>query len=458
MSEKRIRSYEVKCLIELLGALVNQEEIPKWVRQPNWGSLYKLADYHSVANVVYYGVLGTDDKELLTWKKKFEERFHQAVFGEERFASAIPEVLSVLEQFKIHSIVLHEYRMRHFYPQGDMRATKFVRILVEKGKEDVLAKAMEYLDFEKQESRIEGETRYYKIPGILIIFQSALSFTNKKIKKYFSLPVKNYRRETDYRYIHGFDPEEFYVYVIACAAESYARGNLEIQSILDIWFYYISVYKNLDWTVINKEMTYLDLGNFPEYIIKLAAFWFGGMLFPEEDTLFDSMERYILTKGVQCRKESERLLPLVKEVADFYKKDLKRKRRQQRMEWIFPQMEYMSTMFPFLQKHSWLLLFCWIVRILRMSGQQIKLWIQQKNQDIRRICKRIFGVRIERIQNWYKPKLNALGCWFSHKRAVITIWGKSKIQNIEKKRIDFKRKGIGIINLRDKIKKLRKKK
>ena len=96
-----------------MGALVNQEEIPKWAREPDWGRLYKLADYHGVANIVYYGVLGSESKELKAWKKKFEERFHQAVLSEERFSSTVPLVLNSLEQHKVHSIVLHEYRMRH---------------------------------------------------------------------------------------------------------------------------------------------------------------------------------------------------------------------------------------------------------------------------------------------------------------------------------------------------------
>ncbi|MGC4019598.1 MAG: nucleotidyltransferase family protein [Muricomes sp.] len=475
MSEKRIRSYEVKCLIELLSALVNQNEIPRWARQPNWGSLYKMADYHGVANVVYYGILGFDSKELEPWKKKFEERFHQAVLSEERFSAIVPQVLNVLEKNKVHSIILHEYRMRHFYPHSDMRAVKYVRIFVEKGKEESVRKSMKYLDFEEQESRIEGEIRYYKIPGILFIFQSSLDFTNKKIKKYFSLPIKDYTKEQGYRYIHGFEPEEYYVYVIGCAAESYARGNLDIQFILDMWFYYISVYKELDWTVVYKELSYLDLGSFPEYIIKLAAFWFGGMLFPEDDILFDSMERYILSKGGQCRKESEKLLPLVKEVSDFYKKDLQQKRRQQMREWVFPQMEYMSTMFPILLKHSWLLPVCWTLRILRMSGQQINLWVLQKNQDIQRAWHQFYHPKRERVRRWYKPKIDAvrnwfrtrketflgwcrkssenLGSWYRQEKQNIGEWYKRRCQSIQRIKVNFKRKGIGAMNIKEYLKK-----
>ena len=60
MNEQRIRNYEVKCLLQLLETLINEEELPKWNKQPEWGSLYKLSDYHNVANMIYYALIGMD--------------------------------------------------------------------------------------------------------------------------------------------------------------------------------------------------------------------------------------------------------------------------------------------------------------------------------------------------------------------------------------------------------------
>lgn len=431
MSEKRIRNYEVKCLLELLSAIVNEEEIPRWNRPPQWGDLYKLADYHGVANMVYYAALVLEDKSLVPWKPKLEERYHQAVLADERYSQAIPQLLEVLEELKLHCVILVEYRMRHYYPQSDMRALKKVKILLEKGKEKKLEEAMAYLDYEEKESRISGERLFFKVPGVQLAVLTEFSFTNKKMEKYFALPVKNYEKERGSKYVHTFLPEELYVHVIGSAAESYARGNLSIRDVLDIWLYYRRVYKELDWEQITKEIEFLKLEKFHLYLIRLAAYWFGGMLFPESDSVFEAMEKYILTKGVQGRRISATLLPLVKEVADFYEKDLRKKRREQIMTWVFPQKEYMETMFPILKKARWLLPACQLHRLLRLLRQQVWLLVRKGLAVLSG-----FGHRMkENVNNFWEPRKEA-----------ITDFTDPKVASISRKIRSFRRKGFTLMD------------
>lgn len=437
MSEKRIRNYEVKCLLELLSAIINEEEIPKWVRQPQWGDLYKLADYHGVANVVYYAVLASEERALAPWKPKFSERFHQSVLADQRYFTAVPQLLKLLEEYKVHCLLLTEYRMCHYYPQPDMRALKSVHLLIEKGREKKAEEAMAYLDYEEQESRTAGERVFYKIPGIKVILQTDFSFTNKKMEKYFSIPVKSYEKEKNNRYIHTFLPEELYVHVIGCAAESYARGNLDIRDMLDIWVYYRRVYKELDWEQITKEIGFLKLEKFHLYLIRLAAYWFGGMLFPESDSVFEAMEKYILTKGVQGRRISATLLPLVNEVADFYAKDLKKKRREQIKIWLFPHRDYMETMFPVLKKARWLLPACRLLRLLRLGRQQVWLTFRKGYAAVRGSVVKC----TDSVKGFWKAK-----------REAVTDFTDPKAECIRRKLRGFRQKGFTFLEgIREKL-------
>lgn len=172
----------------------------------------------------------------------------------------------------------------------------------------------------------------------------------------------------------------------------------------DLWLYYLKVYKDLDWKVINKELEYLRLEEFHMYLIQLAAYWFGGMVFPENDAVFDAMEKYILTKGMQGRKISATLLPLVKEVADFYKKDLRRKRREQILDWAFPHMDYMDTMFPSLHKMRWLLPACWLLRLGRLGRQQAYIAAAKSIRKFRRAWAAFWNPKAEAIRNIVNPK------------------------------------------------------
>lgn len=341
-----------------------------------------MADYHGVANMVYYFVLGLEETSVAPWKPRFAERYYQAVKADERYSNAVPQVLKELETQKIHCLVLIEYRMRHYYPQSDMRALKKTRVLVEKGKDQKLREVMETLGYEEKDSKAGTELLFYRIPGVQIILQTELCFTNKKMERYFSTPLKRYEKENDNKYIHTFSPEDYYIHVIGRAAESYARGNLSVREVVDIWLYYMKVYKDIDWEQITEEIEFLKLKTFHLYLIRLAAYWFGGMLFPESDSVFEAMEKYILSKGVQGRRISAALLPLVQEVADFYEKDMKKKRREQIKAWIFPKREYMETMFPVLKKYRWLLLACWFHRIFRLAGQRTGLLLRRGGSRI----------------------------------------------------------------------------
>lgn len=444
MREKRIRNYEVKCLLELLSTIINGEETPKWKRQPQWGELYKLADYHGVANMVYYSVLGSEEAAVAPWKPKFEERYHQAVQADGRYSKAIPELLEELELERIHCLALIECRMGHYYNQSDMRALKKVRFLAEKGKESKLRAIMKVLGYEEKESRVEGEWLFYRIPGVQVILQTEFSFTNKRMAKYFSVPIRLYEREKDKRYIHTFLAEDFYVHVIGRAAESYARGNLSIRDVIDIWLYYTKVYKLLDWEQITKEIEFLKLDKFHLYLIRLAAYWFGGMLFPESDSIFEAMEKYILSKGIQGRRISATLLPLVKEVADFYQKDLKKKRREQRRTWVFPKREYMETMFPLLVKLKWLLPACWFRRLVRLGAQQGLLLLRRRlaviGKGLAAIGKGLAGLwnhickLVERIRSFLQPY-----------KESITNFTDMRVENAKRRLRHIRQKGFAAI-------------
>ena len=73
------RDYELQCILELLAVVVNNEPMPVWQREPDWSSLYKLADYHHITNILYGPTIPMKGKGVMRWKDSFEERFHYAL-------------------------------------------------------------------------------------------------------------------------------------------------------------------------------------------------------------------------------------------------------------------------------------------------------------------------------------------------------------------------------------------
>ncbi len=351
----------------MLSAIVNQSEIPKWKMEPQWDMMYRTAEFHNVANMAYYAVLAMNGKKENMWRKKFEERYHRSVYSESRYKVALIELENLFETLRIHHLVLKDFLLPAYYPQRDMRYVQKVNIVVQGKDLERAEKILLELDYEKQESEVAGESLYYKIPGVRIALQVGIDFTNKKMKKYFADVLKDYPTKENTMFAHVFSEEDFYLYIICNAAESFARGILTIQDVVDMWNYYLKIYKKINFGYINKKLQDFEVENFHLCLIQLSAFWFGGMLFPEHDKIFHSMERYILSKGLRGRTHCAMILPLIEEVEIIYKNDMKRRRRKQAIEWFFPPAEYMDTLYPILKKGKFFLPACWVVRLVRIA-------------------------------------------------------------------------------------------
>lgn len=381
MSKKR--EYELQCLLELLSAAVNKELRPEWQQEPDWGALYKLADYHHVGNAVYGMIMGSDDKRLMRWKGNFEERFRYCVIMHEKYRETEKLILKLLERAKVHCLDLEETVVSGCYEKKEHHYPKTIGFLVETGKRDEITEAMARLGLRLKEGK-EGETEDAKEmhfsghSGVSVTCYERLPFTNKKTMKYFSLPPQPFRKKKGHKFVHVQDVDDFYIYYIARLAEKFARGNLELRDMMDLWQYYQLCYEKMDWKTINKELKRLEMERFSDLIVKLAATWFGYFEgFDEDSIILVSMEEYIVSKGVEAREECETILPLVREVADNYARDLRREKRRELMQLWFPEKSYMEAMYPVLEKAGYLLPFCWIARLIGRQLRKVKYFFKR---------------------------------------------------------------------------------
>ncbi len=371
MSSSKIRNYDNQCMFELISAIINEEEIPKWQQNPKWDSVYKTADYHNLSNILFYGTICMDSSQETGWKNKFTDKYQQSVRNHNRYMGAIPELLEGFESAKVYVMVIKGYTFKEYYPMPEMKELKTVDLLVEKGKSSQIEKIFTKQGYDKQINNEEGYEAYYKSPGVLVHVYNQLNFEGSKIKKHFITPMKKYPSLEGYEYIKVMSPEDFYVYVVSLGAEEFAKGRLDIRDVLDIWCYYLKVYEQLDFTQINKIMDGLDINKFHTLLIQLGAFWFGGMLFPENNQLFGAMEEYIMSKGTKQRELCGSILPLIIELSDKYDKELSEKRKKQALEWIMPPIEYMDGMFEILKKHPKLLPVFWVIRLFRIGFRSV---------------------------------------------------------------------------------------
>lgn len=377
--------FETRYLLALLSAVVNEKKPPVSVRRVDWESLFKIADFQNVANVAYYGILALDDEIPDVWRERFFEKYQESVIESERLQSAIEVLTWQLERNKIDCVLLDKV-MSQCYTHPEMRRLDELEILTERRKERTINQLMESMDYEKKENRKHDGLLYSKVPGIQVMFYNRLGFVDRKVRKYYWTVLQRLLLMPEYRHIHEFSVDEFYIYLISDTAKKYACAEIDVRAIMDIWLYYVHYREELNWTHINRELRKLGIQKFAEQLFTLAGIWFNGE-HNEEMGIYEAMESYILTKGVRGREISSELLPLIKQVADFYERDKKREWIKEQVKWVFPNKDYMMSLYPVIRKVPILIVGCWIIRLLRAIWFVVKGRMKAALSQTKRVVK-----------------------------------------------------------------------
>ncbi len=392
--------YEARYLLSMVSAIINQTEIPRSVRRLDWEHIYRLADYHKVAHILYLATLGLDEEIAQKWKTLFREKYEESLLSQERFRNAAEVVMWQLKQNKIHALLIKDGIMSSCYEPREIRALNQVRILVGEGQEGQIHSLMRSMDFQKQENRKGSGEAYYRVPKTTVIFYTDLGFQTRQLRKYFDFPVKVVRQMEGEKYLHQFTEDEFYIYLMCDLVNQYACAEINIGNMVDYWQFYKLYKEQLNWEYIDKELAAAGILDFARRLQNLVNIWFGGeseafsAQYEAEIDVYQAMELYIFTRGSEGREVSMKLTELVKEVSDRQT----RKRREERVrrfrKFLFPDRRYMENIFPILEDAPFLLPVFWFWRSVLLSLMPIKKKIYRMFNPVRR---KIAGM-VENVQ------------------------------------------------------------
>ena len=369
---------ERRYLLLLVSAVMNQKKVPVMSGSlMPWRTIYRLADTGQVANLCWLGILGLSseiDKEL---KELFYESYLRELKNVSGYQNAEEVLRWQLERKQIYFLILEGVELRELYPQKEMRKMDCIRILVSKGDLPRVDTIMRSMDYEPQENREDEGALYYKIPGVYVMFYDKIRFVNQKLERYFDSPVRMYSKKGGYRYFRCFDKEEAYLYMAGRAANDYALGRATVRTVLDFWLYERAHKEELNWPYVDKVLKKHKILEFSERLLKLGDIWFQNGI-SDEPEIYNAMEAYILSKGEQGRQLSGKILPLLQDVADFYKRDRRSEWLNREKEVLFPPKDYMEGLFPVLKKFSWLYSLCCLLRLFRIWFSKVKLFFAGK--------------------------------------------------------------------------------
>ena len=388
--------YEGKFLLNLVGGTLRQDESFPVMRNMNWARLYRIAEYHEITSAVYLGMLSVGARVPALFGERFFQRYQEAVHYGEIYEASELEILSVFQAFKVPAIILESAAVRRLYQLPEIAANSPLRVYIPE-ESYYLAKGylvdLGYITDEQYKGFGESMRR---VAGFRVELYHTLPYLTKTYKNCMKGILNRAYPDKQNPALKVLSLESSYLFRIAEASYHFCSDSLRVRELLDLYLFYKLFNKDMNRRFLDARIKELNIGLLSQTLLHMADMWFSSRnnsLFPypkEDISLYDDMESRILSNGMVGRDSISEAIKLRKEIRnvedqeervekwrkwkDKWKNRFKALGRQ--IRWLFPDKNYMTSLYPVLEKMIFLLPFCWIRRDIKL----IWIMIHTKNE------------------------------------------------------------------------------
>ncbi|MCI8659383.1 MAG: nucleotidyltransferase family protein [Lachnospiraceae bacterium] len=378
--------YEGRTLVGMVSSIIRQDTMHVLYNRLDWERMFRLADYHRVANVVYLSVLGKGDALPDRWRDRFFERYQEALLFGENCEESFRELLMWLDMREVSCTLLTSISMRELYKLPETAENTPVQILLDE-ENYLLAKGyLVDLGYETDQIYKGYGERMKRISGVSVILYHKLPFrTSGYIKNMQKILEDSYIREP-YLNIRELPAESEFIFRMAKAVYGYVSDELRLREVLDLQIFHRAWREEINWEAVQKKLEDFQVDELGEKLLRISYMWFGDKKDnyftdqPEDVTVYDILEDRLLTQGTINRESDMQALRLEKAI----KKEIEREKRgegrelywekitdsfrvfRKKLRWIFPDYHYMSSIYPMVERLPVLLPFFWGVRGVRL--------------------------------------------------------------------------------------------
>lgn len=378
--------FEGRSLVEIVASVIRQDDGHVPLNRLDWERMYRLADYHRVANTVYLGLLGYRETVPGKWRDRFFERYQESLLFGESCQDAFKEILTWLDMRGISCTVLVSETVREFYKLPETADNSPVQIFLDEDKYYLAKGYLIDLGYETNKTYKGFGERMSRVNGITIVLYRKLPFRTSRYCKNMIKILETAQIREPYENIWMLPIESEMVYRMAGAAYRYVTDELTLREMLELVLCHRAWRDEIEEEEFQKRLEEFRIDGLADKLLEIAYMWFGEKSDPyllrrqEDMSVYDSVEERILTRGMLGKEEDEQALKLQGLIEKEINKEQKEEghslrkeklgkyfaQQRKRLKWVFPDFHYMSSIYPIVGKLPILLPVFWLIRGVRL--------------------------------------------------------------------------------------------
>ncbi len=383
---------EGRALTGIVSSIIRQDTMKVPLSRLDWERMYRLADYHKVANIVHLGVLGYRESLPDKWRERFFERYQQALLYGVNCKDSVKEVLTWLDLRKISCTILMSETVRDYYPIPETADNSSLQILLNQENFSLVKGYLIDLGYETDQVYEEVGERFSRINAVSVVLFYKLPFRTARYERDMKRLLESAILRESYQHIRTLSLEGELIYRMAGAAYHYVTDELTMREVLDLQLCHRTWRDHVRLDAVERRLKDFQVEELSEKILRISYMWFGDKKddfyehLPDDMPAYDRLEERLLTRGIVNQEMDEQALNLQKLIQKELQKEQKEVERQQRrrkreerrekvkrwLRWAFPDYHYMSSIYPSLEKLPFLLPVYWIARGVRLLSRAFK--------------------------------------------------------------------------------------
>lgn len=383
--------FEGRSLVGIVSSVIRQDDKRVALSRLDWERMYRLSDYHKVANIVYIGLLGYRETVPDKWRDRFFKRYQESLLYGEHCEESLKEVLTWLDMREVSCTVLTSEAVRGFYKLPETADTGAVQIFLDEEQYYLAKGYLVDLGYETDETYKGFGERMKKVSGISLTLYRKLPFRTSKYTKNMVRILESAQIKEPYEHIWTLPTESELVYRMARAAYNYVTDDLTLREVLELMLCHRAWKDDIDDEVLWRRMEEFKIDGLAEKILEIAYMWFGEktdtFLVSRADDMmvYDILEERLLSRGITNHENDDQALKLQslieKEIEKERKaegRDIKKEKisrffgeKKRKLSWVFPDYHYMSSIYPILENLPFLLPIFWLIRGTRILWRSL---------------------------------------------------------------------------------------